>query len=583
MTQTAVAAVRPPKEGLYRADFSPGTLHLREADESEGHAPVLYGHFARFDEWVEIDSTFEGHFMERFMPGAFDKTISERAEKMRVLFNHGRDILGKQVLGDIAVLAPDDEGVYYEVGLFDGIPPLILSGLRADKYGSSHQFAIVKEEFDPRPRRSAHNPDGIAERSIVEARVYEFGPVTFPAYEGATAGVRSLTDDFHPAVERLKEDPEKLEQLVRRTGISLAGTQAADLFVEERERSRRDHRLYERCVEYVSTAAWAVHPDTLRTIVQVLGERRAGYKPSAEEIAERIGRRELEVEFEEDNTGEEAETRKGVAVIPITGAIVPHAAMLNDLSNPAGASAEGIKEDVRAAVADDNIKAVLLNIDSPGGSAALIPELASEIRAARGTKPIVAHANVFAASAAYWIASAADRIVVSPSGQVGSIGVYTIHQDWSTFDEKRGVDTTFVSAGKYKVEGNEFEPLGEEARGEMQAVVDSYYDMFVGAVADGRGVDRQKVLDDFGQGRMVMAADAVARGMADEVATFDETLQALASDGNNETQAPEPAPSADATQEADQEPEPERSVATTHSTKSRFRSEEDWQEWIARI
>lgn len=197
-----------PREDLYRADFG-NEIGLRDATETT--RPVMAGHFARFGEWTEINSTFEGHFMERVMSGALKKTITEGRDKLRVLFQHGKDILGQQILGEIRELREDDQGGYFEVELFDGIPPLILNGLRANQYGSSHRFSIVKEEFDRRPPESEHNPKRLPERSLTEVRVREFGPVTFPAYAGATAGIRSITDEIKlPGIRDLIQmvDPE---------------------------------------------------------------------------------------------------------------------------------------------------------------------------------------------------------------------------------------------------------------------------------------------------------------------------------------------------------------------------------------
>jgi hypothetical protein len=164
--------------------------------EADGSGPKLTGHFSPFNEWTEINSAFEGHFMERFVPGAFAKTISQDRERMRVLFNHGHDFLGEQQLGSIDVLKEDERGGYYEVGLNAGIPELLMDGLRKGQYGSSHRFIVERAEQDTSPKRSDYNPDRIPERSVIEATVREFGPVTFPQYKGATAQARSGTDEL---------------------------------------------------------------------------------------------------------------------------------------------------------------------------------------------------------------------------------------------------------------------------------------------------------------------------------------------------------------------------------------------------
>ena len=91
----------------------------------------------------------------------------------------------------------DKVGAYYEVPLLDGVPPLVVSGPRAGAYGSSFRFRVTREDSSASASASDYNPDGLPERTIREVELYEFGPVTFPAYAGATAGVRSITDDFY--------------------------------------------------------------------------------------------------------------------------------------------------------------------------------------------------------------------------------------------------------------------------------------------------------------------------------------------------------------------------------------------------
>jgi HK97 family phage prohead protease len=283
-----------------------------------------------------------------------------------------------------------------------------------------------------------------------------------------------------------------------------------------------EQRKYERCAEYIGAAAWAIHPQALSTILQIIGERREGHRPSAAEIRDRLG-------VTQDITDAPEASDSPVAVIPLYGAIVPRADFFSDVSG--AASVETFQTAFRDALASPDVSAILIDIDSPGGSAAMIPEVSAEILKARGTKPIVAVANTFAASAAYWIASVADELVVSPSAQVGSIGVYSAHDDISAAQEKLGVKTTLISAGKYKTEANPFEPLSDDARAEIKSKVDAIHEMFIAAVAKGRGVSVATVRDTFGQGRMVMADKAVELGMADRVATFGQTLARLEKTG----------------------------------------------------
>ncbi|MHB9839977.1 S49 family peptidase [Paraburkholderia terrae] len=182
----------------------------------------------------------------------------------------------------------------------------------------------------------------------------------------------------------------------------------------------------------------------------------------------------------------------------------------------------------RAALVDDSVAGILLDVDSPGGSVYGIMELADEVWRARGRKPVFAVANSLAASGAYWIASSAAEFYVTPGGEVGGIGVVTAHLDMSQALEKAGVKTTLVSAGRYKLDGHPARPLGEDARKHVQSRVDEYYGAFVRSVARNRGVALAKVRNGMGQGRLLDAQRATREGMVDDVATIDMVVRKLA-------------------------------------------------------
>lgn len=226
----------------------------------------------------------------------------------------------------------------------------------------------------------------------------------------------------------------------------------------------------------------------------------------------------------------EAAGARGVAVIPVRGTIAHHAGGMREASG--GASVESISGLLDQALAAPEAGAVLLDVDSPGGTVAGMPELAAKLRAARaaagGTKPIWAIANAGMASAAYWLAASADRIVAIPSAEIGSVGVWAGHEDISAALEMEGRKVTLISAGSRKVDGNPFEPLSDAARADLQAKVDAYNDMFVADLAAGRGVSPERVAATFGDGAVFLAADALKRGMIDAVQTFDATLSELA-------------------------------------------------------
>ena len=267
-------------------------------------------------------------------------------------------------------------------------------------------------------------------------------------------------------------------------------------------------------MKFVSSRPWAIVPGTLEAIVELLAVHEAGETFSPEELEARIS----------SGPGRGAADRVGgVSVLPIYGVITPRADMFSDVSG--GTSLETFRSQLAEAMSDDDVRAIVLDVNSPGGSTELLEETAAELRAARETKPIVAVSNTMTASAAYHLASQASEFFVTPSGHAGSIGVYTTHEDLSGAQEKAGIKTTHVKAGSRKVDGNPFEPLSKEARAHLQTLVDAAYGTMVRDIALGRRVSEADVSGErFGEGRVFDARRAVARGMADGVQTFDETV-----------------------------------------------------------
>lgn len=277
---------------------------------------------------------------------------------------------------------------------------------------------------------------------------------------------------------------------------------------------------YAHVVRAVTGAPWAILPETYSLILSIVSDRVAGITLSEEEIHDRVA---AAVNGPRRGGGQQ----QSVAVLPLYGVLTQRANLMANMSG--GTSLEQFTQAFRSVLADESVSAIVLDVDSPGGSVDGVEELAAEIRAARGRKPIVAVANAMAASAAYWIATAADELIVTPSGQVGSIGVLAAHADFSKAEETAGIKHTLISAGKFKTEGNQFEPLGDDAKAAIQDQVDRYYSMFVAAVSKGRGVPAKTVKDDFGQGRMLLAKPALDAGMVDRIDTLDNTVRRLMS------------------------------------------------------
>lgn len=225
-----------------------------------------------------------------------------------------------------------------------------------------------------------------------------------------------------------------------------------------------------------------------------------------------------------------AACRKGgngvVAVLPLYGVTVQRADAYGEALGLL--SIWHFMQRFRTALADDTISGIVIDADSPGGSVYGVMELAEEIYRSRTRKPIFAVANSLAAAGAYWIASAASEFYVTNGGEVGGIGVYDIHTDLSKGLGKAGISTTLISAGKYKTEGNPFQPLGADARKAMQKRVDAYYRTFVAAVAKHRNVPESAVRNGMGQGRLLDAERAKRENMVDGIATLDAVVGKLA-------------------------------------------------------
>jgi len=302
---------------------------------------------------------------------------------------------------------------------------------------------------------------------------------------------------------------------------------------------------YSRIIAEFYRRVWALKEETLISMQDLIRQQSEGVKWSLAEIRERIaaaneangylGHESMEARylaFDDEPmpmqraSGKRNAAGKGsVAVIPMTGIISHRMSMISEISGGGGGSTQALTAQFRQALEDGNCKAIVFDVDSPGGSVEGVMELAQEIYDARKLKPISAVCNAMACSAAYWLASAASEVVCTPSGQCGSIGVYMMLQDESEALKNEGVKITLLKAGKYKAEGHPAEPLSDDARNFLQSQVDSVYGMFVKSVAAQRGVSQAAVRDGMGQGRSLLANDAVKANLADRTGTLDDVLE----------------------------------------------------------
>ncbi len=225
-------------------------------------------------------------------------------------------------------------------------------------------------------------------------------------------------------------------------------------------------------------------------------------------------------------------TNDGIGVINILGPLVKRSS--GDFGSGGPTTYGEIENEFMDAATDPAIQGIMLCIDSPGGEVTGAFELADAIAGQRGSKPIMACVDGDAFSAAYALASAADGIVLTKSGGVGSIGVYMLHIDESKMDEQYGVKPTFIFAGAHKVDGNPFEPLSEAVKARFQAMIDSTYEMFVGTVAKNRNMPLLNVKGT--EAATFYGQDGVTAGLADQLGTLDDAFKVLRSKINEKRQ-----------------------------------------------
>jgi capsid assembly protease len=215
-------------------------------------------------------------------------------------------------------------------------------------------------------------------------------------------------------------------------------------------------------------------------------------------------------------------TRDGTGIITVTGEMVNRGAWHGEDSGLT--SYEGVKDQMIRAARNPKVKNVLLDLETPGGSAVGCAECSAVVRAVAAEKPVYAVVNGMAASAGYSLASGATRVFTTETGVAGSIGCVMMHLDVSKALESQGITPTLIYAGDRKVDGTPLEPLSESAQAELQREVNSFYQIFVDTVAQGRGRKLSAEAARDTQARTYIGRQAVEAGLADDIASFEEVL-----------------------------------------------------------
>jgi capsid assembly protease len=285
------------------------------------------------------------------------------------------------------------------------------------------------------------------------------------------------------------------------------------------------------CAAALYGEPWAIVPAKLEAIVAAFMFRGAGLAVGPDEwVAQRAEREKAALAALPGATAREVAGMSvrqvgRVAVLPLYGTVTQRPSVFAKYSG--GTSAEQFAAAHEELVNDDSVSAVVWDVNSPGGSVAGVPEAADRLAGLKGRKKTVAVSNSMMASAAYWLASAADEIVAAPSSLTGSIGVYTVHESRARANVADGIDVTYVYAGKKKVDGNPDSPLTAPAMASMQEMVNDYYDMFIKTVATNRKTSMKSVREGYGEGDTLTAGRAVGAGLADRVGTLASVVGGL--------------------------------------------------------
>ena len=216
---------------------------------------------------------------------------------------------------------------------------------------------------------------------------------------------------------------------------------------------------------------------------------------------------------------------RGVAVVPAHGVLVRRAGQMTPNSTPLQ-SYENLGRVLRTAAGDRRARAILLDVDSPGGEAGGVFDLAAEIGTIAGMKPLWAIANEDLLSAAYVLAAPAQRIWTTQTGAVGSLGVVALHADQAGWDADRGFKFTYLYQGARKIDANPHMALGDEARAQIQAEIDRLYAKLIATVAAHRGLEPERLAAT--EAGIFFGGNALASGLADRQGTLDQAIASLA-------------------------------------------------------
>lgn len=275
-------------------------------------------------------------------------------------------------------------------------------------------------------------------------------------------------------------------------------------------------------VRAVLSSTWLIDERKMSEILAFLEFRAQGGRIDDDKVKEMFASEPMagnEIFFDEDGNKIDVD---GIRYLTVSGTMAPKMNLMMTFSG--GTSTQRLSRQLREAEADDSVRTVLIDVDSPGGTASGTEEARQALFSLRQKKRTVVVARNIMASAAYYFGSAATEVFATPSTEVGSVGVYQVLQEITRAAENAGYKFEVIRAGALKASGIPYEKLTDERRASIQARVDAVYEMFVNSVAENLGINADVVIKSFGQGTVFMADEARARGMIHGVALFEDVL-----------------------------------------------------------
>lgn len=508
-----------------RRVFAAEGLELR-ADPAGGQdaLPILTGYAAVFDRYSRVIRGPQGtSFVERIRPGAFARALRERQD-VKALVNHDPTLVMGRTGNGTLKLEEDARGLRVELrpAPTTYARDQVATIRRKDVEGMSFGFRTVKDTWEV-----GRGPGGVDVRNLEDVDLFDVSPTSFPAYEDTAVAVRSLLDARAAAgLERPPVTPVSMVQpLEVRDLVLLQDPLPAWDEAEERSWTDRhpgelrscfhDHLgLYLEEPTSLGARVAAARAGTLRPLEVAAGPRDAAPAgPPPKPWALEAG---------------------GVAVLRLEGSMAKS-------SKFASVGTVAMRRHLRAAAADQEVRAVLLVLDSPGGTAAGTPELGDEVRRLAASKPVHAYVEDLAASAAYWIGAQAQRMTVNATGQVGSIGVVSLVWDESKRYEREGVKVHVVATGARKAALREGQEVKPEDLAQVQDRVDFLFQAFRDAVVRGRRLS-DEAFQAVADGRMLNAPAALQAGLVDGLGTYEDAVAAVLRQALVPPAAPAPAP-----------------------------------------